>query len=549
MRLFDGQKRTCRITIYMREDTSLFARQCAPFSMRYLLCGLFCGFLMFFAGILLWSSFSYSKELRINNMTVSLADRSPVRVRVCIPRQGGRMPGVIVSHGMSCNKEMMDGLSREIARNGFVVLTPDFENDDPDRNTEIIRMLIPHLQKMADGEGIALAGHSLGALEVVDAAFQEPPVKATVAFGLFIGGELNLPMKNLLLATGFYDRIFPPEERIASIRSVTDGKVDTPGVLWGSFSDLSAREFLISPCSQHSSEVIDPVIISGIVTWIGEALQGKNAGEMKPLILAWNMAGSWITYGGILLLCLFLPVLAAVSDHKASLPAMGVYVSIPVAAGVLALSGAMDGSPAMVMILVAPCALIVADYFICTASDPSRSVALLLAKGTLWLSLFVVFLSLSVFFFEMPVRDAAATRAFPAYFITSYVAYPLFYIESSLRHMTDSSALQACVLMCCSFLLIVGEFLYPGVAGKWIAGLWRYCMLFRKAESVSRSKICIAGILFAAATGAWIYAFSTIRLTGFMVMHTGSEVLKIVVVPLVMTVALFSLAFRKRKRR
>lgn len=506
--------------------------------------GLLLGLLAVITGLLICTFFSYSREVTTQNRTLLLKDGSSIRVRLHAPRRRqGSLRGVIVSHGMACNKEMMDIFSMEIARNGKVVLTPDFTTDDSDRNTALIRMLIPHLLAETGGTETALVGHSLGALEVVEAAYREPSVRATVAFGLYIGGELNLPQRNLLLGTGFYDRIFPSGERIASLRSVTDGKCQQPGILWGSFQDFSARKLFISPVSQHSSEIIDVRILAETIRWLREAFEETT--PVKPLIFFWNFPGTWILYLGIFLVCLHAPLIIAPGRGRA-LPAKASLFVLLLTAG-LVFAGLMDGSLGVIIVVALFYSLVWGNYVAAASHSPSRSTTVHVVKIALFIIILIASLALSEFIFERSLRahDPLLTRAWPAYFFTSHVAYPLFTIQSNFRHLIDCSAPMGAFFVCCIVGLMLLELKKPGVIGNWIVKRWGYCTQLKKVKEIHPTKCIAAAVLLMLAIIAWWYFLSQVRLTPHMINYTGRDVLKYFLLPGVATAVLCRMLFRR----
>src|SRR5262245_32918868 len=103
-------------------------------------------------------------------------------------------PVVILCHGFSGDTAMMSSLARRIAKAGYAVVAIDFRGHGENRNPFELAgdglqlrqdidaaLLFARTQPRFDGQRIALAGHSMGAMVVLEHAQRDPGVAAVVA--------------------------------------------------------------------------------------------------------------------------------------------------------------------------------------------------------------------------------------------------------------------------------------------------------------------------------------------------------------------------------
>jgi len=145
---------------------------------------------------LYWSDFSASPGVSVSYVEYESTDG--VRIAGALFKKvglEGRVPGVVVVHGLTSYKENLNRLSVELARHDFVVLAidlrdhgsstgastlglPDAEPEDVARGVEFLRQ-----QSGVDGQRMAIVGHSFGGMVALTAASKaSTQVNATVTW-------------------------------------------------------------------------------------------------------------------------------------------------------------------------------------------------------------------------------------------------------------------------------------------------------------------------------------------------------------------------------
>jgi dienelactone hydrolase len=134
----------------------------------------------------------------------------------------GRLPGVVVAHGLAASRQLMRGFADTLARRGYAVELVDLAGhgasterlpdagEGPAAEARLDRDLdvaVGHLLAMpwVDGERIGLLGHSMGAAAVVRYAAAHPAIRSTVAISqgpMPLTGSASSPRNLLLLAGG-----------------------------------------------------------------------------------------------------------------------------------------------------------------------------------------------------------------------------------------------------------------------------------------------------------------------------------------------------------
>jgi len=208
-----------------------------------------------------------------------------------------QVPGVILSHGISGSKEMMNGIGLELAKNGFVVVSMDlvghgdsggvFGNQtiDPTLGMKDAVQYVGRLS-FVNSSKIGLVGHSLGAGAVRATSSVCDNVAACVFIAGGLGETANDPNNfgvlnssfpaNLLVAIGRYDVLFDLAETKQELLPVFGRPLNVEeSKVYGNFSNNSARSLFVSD-SIHLFEPVDDEIVSEIVYWMNNSLNLKN---------------------------------------------------------------------------------------------------------------------------------------------------------------------------------------------------------------------------------------------------------------------------------
>lgn len=408
---------------------------------------------------------SLSNPVKVSNKTIHLKSGTSLKVRCFTPLSAdGSRPLAVVCHGMFSGKEYMDWLSLAIARSGYTAVSPDFPTDRDESNIPLLVELMQSLiaERHSVSGGIAVVGHSLGAIEALNAAYTVTEVRAVVAIGLYVGGEVNLPSPNVLIITGMYDRYFPPEERIASIRSFTGGSVSAAGILTGSFQHGNARKLMISPYSFHGAEVMDPFILRETVGWLNAVSKREGADSILPV---WDgIAYALIALGAVIaILCL---PFVHTKGYRLSSLIRWLYPAISGFLTVMAALRNMEGSWAALLAGAVCIAMVIAPLPSQTVNDTEEAFGrflVTLKRSALFLMLLWLFFALAVIIRDvLPMGDLRLLKAAPFYLFILSVCYPLFFSDAFLRHYQDIQHVPFICMLLMLFVLSAEEAFRPG---------------------------------------------------------------------------------------
>lgn len=209
------------------------------------------------------------------------------------------LPGVVVYHGSLQNKEWLMAFGIELARRGFVVLTPDANghgNSDDGSGSGAAALEYLAGRSYVDTSAIGLVGHSMGggtAWQAMRATNID--VRAVVLVGSWIQSTWNATYpSNLLVTVGNFDSLFSGRNA-TMLEDVfnTTGIVD--GTLYGDFDSGTARKYVLAK-TNHLFETIDPEIVSETVEWMKDSLKGGV--EDSHWISSIDLVYSWWLVGG-----------------------------------------------------------------------------------------------------------------------------------------------------------------------------------------------------------------------------------------------------------
>ena len=193
------------------------------------------------------------------------------------PARDGKYPVVYLCPGIITPHTRMDYIAGELCRRGYAACSVFIPLWKPRRNLETLRQAIKYVKKNfneIDHNKAAAMGHSLGGTTAVDVVLQDDSFYACSSIGFYIGGELTVQPKNILLGTGLHDDLNDPCKMRKSIASLTQGKVTKEGILTGNFRDKSAKYLFISPFSAHHSEAIDFYSTQQLLNWLHLSFYG-----------------------------------------------------------------------------------------------------------------------------------------------------------------------------------------------------------------------------------------------------------------------------------
>ncbi|GAA0335474.1 alpha/beta fold hydrolase [Actinoallomurus spadix] len=212
-----------------------------------------------------------------------------VPVEVVRPaRTTGRLPGVVVAHGLSASRQLMRGFADTLARRGYAVELVDLAGHGADterlpgmgegpaaeaRLGHDLDAAVGHLRALpwVDPGRIGLLGHSMGAAAVLRYAAAHPDVRATVAISqgsMTLPGSASRPHDLLLLAGGLE---FPgyPDGAVAALRAAYPG--GRAGVTYGDPRAGTARRAVVVGGVEHVSVLFAPRTHREVASWFDAA--------------------------------------------------------------------------------------------------------------------------------------------------------------------------------------------------------------------------------------------------------------------------------------
>ncbi len=268
----------------------------------------------------------------------SAYDSNPIKISGLIlrPRAAGseKLPGIVFCHGLTTNKEIYLGLCRRIASLGIAVLVIDLRGHGhssgasdfgkSEQHDVLAALDFLEARDDIDSEKLGVIGHSMGGITATRTAFLKGSEKIKVSIAIFcwqsmqtaveaifgpvetfvgrwwpfFGWSRQFPITdeeelaqrsiiehlrpdallNYMLVVGSRDPL-TDMKRSAEIVAKAAGRSDIePGVVYGSFSDRSARKFEIIKGRDHLTVLPSRRTHEVILEWLRESFElEKNA--------------------------------------------------------------------------------------------------------------------------------------------------------------------------------------------------------------------------------------------------------------------------------
>ncbi|HEU5028106.1 MAG TPA: alpha/beta fold hydrolase [Spirillospora sp.] len=216
----------------------------------------------------------------------------------------GRLPGVVVAHGLSASMQLMRGFADTLARRGYVVELVDLAGGGASRERlpnlgdgaaadarldQDLDVAVRHLRAVPGVDGIGLLGHSMGAAAVVRYASAHPDVAATVAIS-----QGTMPFgasspRDLLLVAGGWEFAGYREGAVEGVRAAyPQGRT---GVTYGDAGAGTARRAVIVGGAEHVGVLFQPRTHREVVAWFDRAF-GRGDRASGVGIRPFQRAGS-----------------------------------------------------------------------------------------------------------------------------------------------------------------------------------------------------------------------------------------------------------------
>ncbi len=224
----------------------------------------------------------------------------------------GRLPAVIVVHGLGGSSDTMNAISTELARNGVLVLALNYRGHDgseggvsyigdPLTAPNISNDLIASLKYLSmrddvDANRIGVVGYSMGSRAALRLGLLVSSVNPVVMIGPYFSWEIagvnTTRPSNLLIIVGEKDIITPPSsaQLLFNYATQTQGK---PFEVFGSPSKGTARKLVIVPNADHYTIIFAKQTVEETTSWVLTCFgMGKPSSYIDPTFLASTSASA-----------------------------------------------------------------------------------------------------------------------------------------------------------------------------------------------------------------------------------------------------------------
>jgi dienelactone hydrolase len=238
--------------------------------------------------VLLFSFYGKMKAYRDSYDRRDMLIGGSIPAQIYLPN-ASKPPVVIVAHGFTADKEMMQSLDYSLARDGFAVISFDFRGhgqnttafdgyrlqEDMEHVVEYARnmnenMPVPFGKKFkeVDTERIAIIGHSMGGGAVVNYGARDADIDATIPIsGVSARVTHELP-KNLFVIYAEND----PENLHQAARRMfaeaTEEAQPVAATTYGSFEQGTARRLSLVDKTDHITILFSPEAHNQISDWL-----------------------------------------------------------------------------------------------------------------------------------------------------------------------------------------------------------------------------------------------------------------------------------------
>ncbi|WP_227269461.1 alpha/beta hydrolase [Roseobacter weihaiensis] len=202
-------------------------------------------------------------------------------------------PLVVITHGFAGSRQMMQYISRDLARAGFTVAAFDFlgHGRNPDRMSADVsriegttqqlvgqtRAVVQALQQEAGLAGpLALLGHSMATDIIIRAAEDIPDVAAIVAISMYSDAiTADFPERLLILSGQWEDRL--RAVALDAVALVGDRAEEAETVRNG----LVLRRAVSVPRTEHVAVLFAPLTMQETRAWLNDAFARPQSGQTQ----------------------------------------------------------------------------------------------------------------------------------------------------------------------------------------------------------------------------------------------------------------------------
>lgn len=470
------------------------------------------------------------------------------------PAEDKKFPIVYLCPGIITPHDRMDYIAGELCRRGYAACSVFIPLWQPRENLDTLRSAMKHVRGnfgMIDHDRAAALGHSLGGTTAVDVSLQDPSIQACSSVGFYIGGELTLQPKNLLLATGLHDDLNDPAKLRTSMASLTDGKVTKEDILVGNFSDKSARYLFISPFSAHHSEMVDFYITQQFLNWLHLSLYGTPEPNLDISFVKYIIFGQILMAG--LYLCL-VPALMFIGVKMGKNPGKLIFAILLIS--ILALAFApIPPVPFARGTAFLFLAFITSAYYMKKHQnnfDAAYKDFLIFVKKALTLGiLFIVAMILSQFVFSLKLllQKKEYLMAFPGYIMVTFQLVSCNIALSAVNFLKQVIPWIYLVLFAPLLLILLGEIRNPGWFGDFLLKCYKqaesFCR-FEKGTKITTKQIIILAILICLVALSWFYLYWSGLFKPAILWQYSTFIARYIVLPLLLFVLLLKINVVKK---
>ena len=457
-------------------------------------------------------------------------------------------PGIITPH------QRMDYIAGELCRRGYAACSVFIPLWQPRKNLDTLRSAMKHLREnfgMIDHNKAATLGHSLGGTTAVDASLQDPAIQACSSVGFYIGGELTLQPKNLLLATGLHDDLNDPDKMRRSMASLTDGKVAKEDVMVGNFQNKSARYLFISPFSAHHSEMVDFYITQQFLNWLHLSLYGTPEPNLDISFV------KYIIFGQILMAGLYLCLVPALMFFSIKVGKnFGKFIFAVLFLSTLTLTFApVPPVPFARGTAFLFLAFITSAYYLKkhqnkfdeAYNDFLVFVKKVAAVGVLFI--FALVVSQFVFSLNLLLQKKEYLMGFPGYIMVTFQLVSCNIALSAVNFLKQVIPWIFLILFAPLLLVALGEIRKPGWSGEFLLNWFKkaesFCR-FEKGTKITTKQIIILAILLCLVALSWFYLYWSGLFKPAILWQYSTFIIRYIALPLLLFVLLLKINIVKK---
>jgi len=225
-----------------------------------------------------------SEKFSIEDGSTITSDNVSIAYRTYVPKDEGPFPVVLIGHGFSASKEIMDGYARVLASSGFIVYNYDHrghgtsggslttERDVLVRDVEAIREVVRADPRAKQGE-YGLVGYSMGGGAGYQMAQRDPNLITMIGVAPALD-EVSIYPDNLLVIVGALDELFSPSsyQSLLSSRVALDENQIEHGVTYA--VDDTTTKLWVSPYHDHLTIAYSAAAHERCVEWMTDSLGG-----------------------------------------------------------------------------------------------------------------------------------------------------------------------------------------------------------------------------------------------------------------------------------